>query len=99
MQRYEYPRSNTLFSLQQPTQQSAAAESRSRSSSLLVSTTAAAPLLSDSRAHDMLQKLVSDAESHFVVHSEESERGDNTEQLHGVKICQKDDVLSKNLHG
>ena len=47
----------------------------------------------------MLQKLVSDAESHFVVHSEESERGDNTEQLHGVKICQKDDVLSKNLHG
>lgn len=47
----------------------------------------------------MLQQLVSDAESRFVVHSEESERSDNTEQLHGVKICQKDDVLSKNVHG
>lgn len=64
-----------------------------------MSTSAAAPLLADSRAHDLLQQLVTDSESRFVVHSEDGEHSENSEQLRGVKICQKDDVLTKNIHG
>lgn len=75
----------------------AAGGSRSRSSSLL-GQQASSSGLCDSRAHDLLEKLVHECDQNFMVHSEEKVTENKSEQLRGYHLCQQNDVRTDNLH-
>lgn len=52
-----------------------------------------------SQLDELLQLLINDSESRFVVHSEDPNIENKVEQLRGYSICQKEDVDYKNLKG